>query len=291
MATSRSDPIAEQVLEEYTRLGIPEPAANGWFRVNGHRLYYELHGSRSDPVVVLLHHGLGSILSWRRQIGPFADAGWQVLAFDRWGYGRSDPRPEFLPGYLRQDAAECMALIDHLEIERASIVGHSDGGTIALILAALYPERILRMALVAAHIYYEPKMGEGLLGIAEAAEAPPLATALAREHGSQARPLVEAWIDHWLGSHPASLSLRSELEKVACPVLVIQGELDEHATPKHAVDIAEAVQQGQLWLIPGVHHMPPHEIPNQFNERVLAFLSQESGSLSSPYQSGEEENV
>lgn len=286
METSRFNPF-----REYPHLGMSEPETSDWFRVNDHRLYYELHGSGQDPVVALLHHGLGSILSWRRQISAFVNAGWQVLAFDRWGYGRSDPRPELLPGYMRQDASECIALFDHLKLETASIVGHSDGGTIALILAAHYPERIERMALVAAHIYYEPKMGEGLLGIAEAAKSPPLATALAREHGSQAQSLVQTWIDHWLSSHPASLSLRAELPKVACPVLVIQGELDEYATPKHAADITEAVQQGELWLIPGVHHMPPHEIPEKFNQRVLAFLSRERKATNLPNRTGEEEHV
>jgi pimeloyl-ACP methyl ester carboxylesterase len=55
--------------------------------------------------------------------------------------------------------------------------------------------------------------------------------------------------------------------------MVVQGELDEHATPQHAVDIAEGVQRGSLWLIPEVKHMPPHEIPEVFNQQVLQFLA------------------
>jgi pimeloyl-ACP methyl ester carboxylesterase len=59
---------------------------------------------------------------------------------------------------------------------------------------------------------------------------------------------------------------------VVCPTLVIQGELDGHATQQHARDIAASVRQGTLWLIPAVHHMPPDEIPHVFNRRLLSFL-------------------
>jgi pimeloyl-ACP methyl ester carboxylesterase len=48
--------------------------------------------------------------------------------------------------------------------------------------------------------------------------------------------------------------------------------MDEHATPQHAIDIAEGVQDGELWLIPAVYHMPPSEIPVEFNQRVQEFL-------------------
>jgi pimeloyl-ACP methyl ester carboxylesterase len=287
METSRSDPSRRPPLESNARKDGDDAVERGRFEVAGHRLYFELHGSTRDPVVVFLHHGLGSIRSWRRQIPAFVAAGWRTLVYDRWGYGRSDPRPTFLPGFLRQDAAECLALLNHLGVERASLVGHSDGGTIAILLAAQRPERVRSMVLVAAHIYYEPKMEQGLHGIAAAAKEPPLATVLAREHGERADALVEAWIDHWLGSEPAALSLRKDLKKIVCPVFVIQGELDEHATPKHAQDIAEAVRDGHLWLIPGVHHMPLHEIPERFNRRVLKFLSQETNPTAVPDEPNE----
>lgn len=291
METSRSNPSRRPSFETNARRIGDDAVERGWFEVEGHRLYFELHGSASDPLVVFLHHGLGSTRSWRRQIPAFVAAGWRVLVYDRWGYGRSDPRPAFLPGFLRQDAAECIALLDHLGVERASLVGHSDGGTIAILIGAQYPGRIRSMALVAAHIYYEPKMERGLHGIAEAAEEPPLATALSREHGERAEALVEAWIGHWLSSEPASLSLRSELGKIVCPVFVIQGELDEHATPQHARDIAELAQDGHLWLIPGVHHMPLHEIPERFNQRLLEFLMHGSTAAAVPDKPNEDAHV
>jgi len=217
------------------------------------------------------------VRAWQRQIPAFTTAGWRVLAYDRWGYGRSDPRPAFAPDFLLNDAVEAVRLFDALEIERACLVGHSDGGSIALLIAASHPERIQRLVTVAAHIYLEQVTGQGVRGIAQSAQVPPLKNALEREHGAKAQAMVQAWTSRWLDPQMASLSMVTELPKIACPALVIQGELDEHATPQHARDIAASVRQGKLWLIPGVHHMVPHEIPEEFNRRVLEFLSPARG--------------
>jgi pimeloyl-ACP methyl ester carboxylesterase len=83
------------------------------------------------------------------------------------------------------------------------------------------------------------------------------------------------WISHWLQSDLTGLDMSDRLDQIQCPALVIQGELDEHATPGHAEDIARGVKQGELWLVPDTAHMPPHEIPEKFNQRVLDFLAGE----------------
>jgi len=137
---------------------------HGFFEINGHKLYWEQYGANDAPVLLLLHHGLGSIRSWRRQIGAFANAGWRVIVYDRWGYGRSDfvydrwgygrsdYRPQFDEFFLLKDAEETHALLNHLDIHRLSLLGHSDGGSIALLMAAERPDLIERMVVVAAHI-------------------------------------------------------------------------------------------------------------------------------------------
>jgi len=130
---------------ESARHQAPAPASVGRTMIRGHHLYWERYGDPEAPAMVLLHHGLGSIHSWRRQIPAFASAGWQVIAYDRWGYGRSDPRPGFEAGYLLQDMHEAIELLEALGLARVSLVGHSDGGTIALLMAAEYPERVERM--------------------------------------------------------------------------------------------------------------------------------------------------
>jgi len=155
-------------------------------------------------------------------------------------------------------------------------VGHSDGGSIALLMASEQPSRFTAIVVVAAHIYFEPMMADGLELIAQSAQDAAVIKGLKREHGTRAPNLIHAWVEHWRLADSLSLSMRDRLPSVSCPTLVIQGEQDEHATPQHAIDIAAGVQKGQLWLIPDVKHMPPHEIPDIFNRRVLEFLDRSS---------------
>lgn len=221
---------------------------------------------------MLLHHGLGSIRSWRKQIAFFAGRGWQVLAFDRWGYGRSDARPMFATDFMQQDAEEALELIRFMGIDRASFLGHSDGGTISLMLAANHPHLVERLVLIAAHIYWEPKTVACIKKIRTASNDPVMVKAWQREHGEKGPALVKGWADGWLQEEMRDLDLMSELPRITCPVLVIQGEKDEYATAAQARNLAEGITSAELWLIRGVGHMPTQEIPEAFNERVLSFL-------------------
>lgn len=243
--------------------------------VNGHRLHWERFGIDNDRIVLLLHHGLGSIDAWSRQIEALTQAGWQVLVYDRWGYGKSDARPGFEDHFLDQDAQETIQLLDSFGMKRVSLIGHSDGGTIALMLAAEHPALIEKLVVIAAHIYIEPKMEGGLEGIARSIEDPSFLKALRRYHGDKAEAMARGWVDHWRRLGYEGLDIQEILPRINCPTLVIQGEQDEHATAQHALDIAEAVPDSRVWLIPGVGHMPPQEVPKNFNQMVLDFLERD----------------
>lgn len=246
---------------------------SGLLEIHGHRVYREVHGPSHAPAVVLLHHGLGSTRAWRSQIPALTQAGYRVFAYDRWGYGRSDPRPALdLPAF-ETDLSDLDALLSHAAIGRAALIGHSDGGTIALYYAARNPEAVSALVTVAAHIYVEPTMIPGLEGIRHSFETDErFREVLRRTHGEKAESVFLNWYGGWARPEHLGWDIRPLLASVACPTLVVQGELDEHATPQHARDIAAAVRQGRLWLIPGVHHMPPNEIPEEFNRRVTEFL-------------------
>jgi len=245
---------------------------NGLHQINGHSLYWEMYGSNTGSNIILLHHGLGSTRSWKRQILTLVENGYRVVLHDRWGYGRSEPRQEFAPRFLHKDAEETVALLQTLGINNAAFMGHSDGGSIAIIIASQYPSFVDKLILIAAHIYIEPKMAKGLRMIQIASKSSPLKDVLEQEHGAGYQSLVQAWISCWNRHSPLTLDLQREVNTVRCPALVIQGERDEHATPKHAEDIAQGIMDANLWLIPKVGHMPPHEIPEQFNKRVIQFL-------------------
>ena len=257
MATSRSDP----------------PPAAGRLAVDGHALAWEVHGHAHAPAVVLLHHGLGSRRAWRAQVPALAEAGWRTLAYDRWGYGASDPRPALdLPAF-RRDRLDLQALLDDRGVERAALIGHSDGGTLALEFAAAHPARVAALIVVAAHIYIEPAMIPGLEDLRRRFETEAgFREGLRRAHGDKARQVFDNWYGGWARPEHLGWDLRPRLASIACPALVAQGEDDEHASPQHARDLAASLGQATLWLEPGAGHMLPQDQPALFNQRALAFL-------------------
>lgn len=262
MATSRSD--------------LPAPAAalrSGIVGGAGGALYWEAAGEPGDPAVVFLHHGLGSTRAWKLQTPAFTAAGWQTLAYDRWGYGRSSPRPALDLPEFATDVADLAALLDDQGLDRVALVGHSDGGTVALYFAARFPGRVSALVTVAAHIYLEATMLPGMLALRQAFEHDErFRQGLQRAHGDMLDSVFRNWYEGWVRAEHLAWDMRPMLSGVRCPTLVIQGELDEHATPQHARHLAAAVADGHLWLIPGVGHMPAQDRPDEFNRRALEFL-------------------
>jgi pimeloyl-ACP methyl ester carboxylesterase len=111
--------------------------------VNGVNIQYEQAGS--GPDLVLIHGLTGNIAVWRSVIGPTLSRKFSVLTYDLRGHGESD-MPAF--GYRTSDmAADLLALLDHLQIERPHLVGHSMGGTIALHFAGLHPDRLATLTI------------------------------------------------------------------------------------------------------------------------------------------------
>lgn len=248
-------------------------ASSRCVEVHGRRLYCEVHGANDLPTVVLLHHGLGSTRAWKHQTRALAAHGWRAVAYDRWGYGASDPRPSLDAPDFTSDLRDLQALLDLLEVQQAALVGHSDGGTIALYFAAQQPGRVAALVVVAAHIYVEASMLPGIQGVAQAFESDArFHDGLRRAHGDKAESVFHNWYDGWFQAGNLSWDMRPLLGSIACPTLVVQGEQDGHASPRHARDIAGAVQNGSAWLIAGVQHMPPQEVPEEFNRRMIEFL-------------------
>jgi pimeloyl-ACP methyl ester carboxylesterase len=238
--------------------------------VRHYRMYYEDEGR--GPPLVLLHAGLGTSAQWVPFIPLYACC-YRVLVTDRRGYGLSSARRRFARGYLRQDALDLAELLDGLGLRRAHIMGHSDGGSIGLLLALERPDLVRSLVLVAAHTHVEEKTLEGLRRAqALFRESPGQRQRLAELVGPGGAKLVEAWYAHWLEPGQQALDIRQEIGAIRAPTLVIQGVDDEFATPAHAEGIARAIPGVELWLIPGCGHAPQFQHPQAFNERVLAFL-------------------
>lgn len=242
--------------------------------INGHVINIYDEGIQHERVLVFLHHGLGSITSWHNQIPFFLKEKFRVIAYDRWGYGNSDPRKEFSMPYFQEDLNDLVALVDSLDVKNVCIIGHSDGGTIGLYFAALAIRPIHCLVSVAAHIYIEPKMIEGIENIQRQYKTDTKFRAgLARLHGERADYIFYRWLNGWLKQDILDWSMENILHQIRIPVFVIQGEYDEHSSPKHAEDIAANIPEAALWLSHEGKHMLPQNNPDEFNKRVLEFLN------------------
>ncbi|MBN2146065.1 MAG: alpha/beta hydrolase [Anaerolineales bacterium] len=242
-------------------------------KIGEREIFLEHHGPENGLAVILLHHGLGTARSWRRQVPALASAGFHVVAYDRWGYGRSQTRHAIdIPGF-NCDVEDLTLLMDALSIQRAALVGHSDGGTISLYFAAQCPERVMALVTVAAHVYVEPKMLPAIQGVREQFDSDQrFRTGLRRVHGNQYVTVFENWYNGWHSPACHGWNMLPLLAEITCPALVVQGLEDEHATPKHAEDLAAAIPKAELWLVADGRHMLPQEMPLAFNRRLLSFL-------------------
>ncbi len=246
--------------------------------INQHHLNVEAHGPESGPMIILLHHGLGSLRAWRKNLKSFVDAGFRVVEYDRWGYGGSDIRDGLGVPCFEEDVKDLAVLQENLNKPKTFLVGHSDGATIALLYAACFPERVIAMVSVGAHIYIEPRLQQGIKGVFQSYSTDDrFRRALAQIHGDKVDLVFKNWYEGWLQLEDQDWDLRPVLRTIRCPVLVIQGEADEHATKQHALDLAQVIPQAELWLIPDEGHMFPQHQPEIFNQGVLNFLEKNRG--------------
>ena len=91
-------------------------------------------------------------------------------------------------------------------------------------------------------------------------------------HGKKFESTFNNWFNGWHTPDGLKWDMRPILPGIRCPALVIQGDEDEHASSQHAIDISNHIPDSKLWLVPGVKHMLPQEIPDEFNQTVIDFL-------------------
>lgn len=241
--------------------------------INSRDLHVETYGPDSGSSVIFLHHGLGSTRAWRKQVPAFVKAGYRVIVYDRWGYGRSQVRSHFaFPGF-EDDIADLHVLIETFDRRPLTLIGHSDGGTIALYYAAQNPKQVNALVTVSAHIYLEPKMEPSIQVVQrDFEEESRLRKSMKRNHGDKFESTFYNWFNGWHTPSALEWDMRPLLSKIHCPTLVIQGENDEHATPQHAANIANNIAGAELWFVPDANHMLPVEMKEEFNHSVISFL-------------------
>ena len=227
--------------------------------------------------IVLLHDSLGSVELWRGFPSALCKAtGRQVVAYDRLGFGKSDPHPGTLAlDFIAREAeGDFAAVVRQLGIARFIVFGHSVGGGMAVNCAAHHGAACVALITESAQAFVEDRTVDGLEDARELFKDPGQVDRLKRYHGDKARWVLDAWIESWLAPAFATWSLRPVLPQVACPTLVIHGIDDEYGSTAHPTLIAElgggAARQE---LMADTRHVPHREREAEVIAMVKGFVS------------------
>ena len=253
--------------------------------IDGIEHYAEWRGkldTRSTPFV-LLHDGLGCIANWRSFPDVLATTtGRPVFVYDRWGYGKSARREAFPDTVMQDAAARLSRILDAAGIDDCVLVGHSDGGTIALLHATGSAPRIRGLVTIAAHVIVDPTAAVFLddLDALLAAGTPP--NWLKRFHGDRGLHLLACWISTWRQLFENDWNIVPLLATIQAPLLVLQGAKDPYKIPDQLELICDAVPGTEKLLLEGLGHFPHLESPEIVIRKITEFVERLDVRLSSP---------
>jgi pimeloyl-ACP methyl ester carboxylesterase len=230
-------------------------------------------GTGRDDVLVFLHEGLGSVSMWRDFPERLCAAlGCRGLVYSRPAYGRSTPRPNgerWNPDFMHRQAHELLpALLDVLGVQSPyALLGHSDGGSIALLHAARFPDRVSRCVVLAPHIRVEDISIASIEQARIAYESTELRQRLARHHDDP-DSAFGGWNGIWLDARFRGWNIEAEIGTIGCPLLAVQGLDDEYGTLAQIRGIRAQVPQTQLFELADCGHSPHRDQA----ERLIAAI-------------------
>ena len=233
----------------------------------------EIPGDPDEPALVLLHEGLGSVALWRGFPERLAEAtGRRTVAFSRFGHGQSDPpaKPR-TPAFMHEEALEVLPeLLARLGLANPVLVGHSDGASIALIYAAHHA--VAGVVAIAPHVFVEEVCLEEIRRARDAYLETDLREKIARHHRDPDAAFF-GWNDVWLDPAFPNWTITDELERVACPLLLIQGERDQYGTMAQ-LDTIERLAAGPARRVHlDCQHSPPTEMPEETVNAIAQFVA------------------
>ena len=248
-------------------------------RADGHLVRAVCHGQgpRFGPTIVFLHEGLGSIAQWKHFPDTLARAaGCNALVYERWGHGGSDPLsgPRKADFMEREAHAALPEVLDSFGLEKAILFGHSDGGSIALLFAARYPERTLGVITEAAHVFVEDASLAGVRAAVERFETSNMEKRLALYHGDNTESMFRGWADVWQSPQFRDWTIAPEtLGAIRAPVLALQGADDEYGSAEQLQRIEAGVGAGaKTVLIPDCAHEPHGQAREAVMDQALGFI-------------------
>jgi len=245
---------------------LPIAEIQGHVENKGAQIWYATYGSGKP--VILLHGGLGNSGNWGYQVPALVENGYRAVVMDSRGHGRStrDEQPysyEFM-------ASDVLAVMDTLRLEKAALVGWSDGACTALILGDKNPERVAGVFFFACNM--DPS------GTKEFQFTPIIERCFNRHVKDYAQ--LSATPDQFKEfSEAVGLMQKTQpnysaqdLAKISARVAIVQSEHDEFIKLEHAEYLARSIPNAEFIYLPGASHFAPLQRPGQFNTSLLAFL-------------------
>jgi pimeloyl-ACP methyl ester carboxylesterase len=245
---------------------MPKPTDSGYVTSAGARIYYARFG-KGDPVI-LLHGGMGNGGHWGNQVPALADTH-QVIAIDSRGQGRST-RSADKPSY-DQMALDVIAVMDHLKLATAAIVGWSDGGEIALKLAINHPTRVSRLVIFAANYDANGSKRRGPSSTFSAYSAKCRAdyarlSKTPDEYDEATTWLLPIW------KNPMGFT-KDQLRGITAPTLIADGDHDEIIKLDQIQEMAQLIPHAQLVVFKDASHFAHWQDPTSFNKALVDFLT------------------
>jgi valacyclovir hydrolase len=242
-------------------------------------LHYERAGSGMPLLLIpgALGTGLGDFPG---QIAWFAERGFDVIAPDPRGYGRSRPPERDFPlNFYHRDAADMFALMERLGHQRFSVMGWSDGANVGAIMAALKPERVERLVMFGGQSFLTPEDIATFNTIRHIADwAPKPAAAMRKIYGAALDDLWERYVAGQEALFEAGGDLYGLLlGKVRCRVLVLHGAKDPLVPQFQAEAIARGIARSELRVFPAGRHNIHMRQAEEFNLLTYAFLTEKTG--------------
>jgi pimeloyl-ACP methyl ester carboxylesterase len=232
------------------------------------------------PTLVFLHEGLGSVSMWRDFPSRVTHAtGCNALVYSRYGYGNSTP----LQGpravrYMHEEALHALPeLLDKLDIEAPILVGHSDGGSIALIHAGAGLRPVAGVVTLAAHVMVEDISVSSIAAAKAAYEGDDLRGRLGRHH-ADVDSAFWGWNRIWLHPDFRAWNIEEYLPRITCPVLAIQGEDDEYGTMEQLARIGREVADVELLTLRDCRHSSHKDQPEAVIEAITLFVDRVTSS-------------
>jgi pimeloyl-ACP methyl ester carboxylesterase len=237
------------------------PAVGKYYEIRGFKMYTEVYGS--GPVVLMIHGNNGSMKDFRNNAPYFAQR-YQVVLADSRSQGKSlDPDHPLTFEMMADDYA---ALLDAMHIDSADVIGYSDGGIVALLMAIRHPEKVKRLASTGANLWPDADaLAAGLWDGEKAEYESGLNKQLATVKEKNDRKL---FLLDWQEPHISLAQLRA----IQAPSLIICGDHDVISI-SHTVLIYQNIPHANLWVVPNSAHWTLVEHADEFNKKVDEFFS------------------